>query len=155
MADAQVGRPTDYKPEYCEQAEKLCLLGHTDAELAEFFEVVVATIYNWKNEHPEFLEATKRGKEIADANVAQSMYKNACGHTVAGSYHPPNPTSGIFWLKNRQPKKWRDRQEVTGADGAPIVPDTVSDIETARRVAFLLQRGTVAIEKGEKDGIPT
>lgn len=156
MADAApVGRPTDYRPEYCEQAEKLCLLGHTDRELAEFFEVVEATIYNWKNEHPEFLEAIKRGKQVADANVAQAMYKNACGHTVAGEYYPPNPTSGIFWLKNRQPKKWRERQELTGADGAPIIPDNTTDLEVGRRLAFLLERATrAATKQGDSDGVP-
>lgn len=128
------GRPTDYKPEYNEQAYKLCLLGHTDKELASFFEVSESTINLWKLEHIEFSESIKRGKDIADADISQKLYHRAIGYShpdveikvVAegqglGSrieevpvikHYPPDPTSMIFWLKNRQPKKWRDKQEV-------------------------------------------
>lgn len=42
------GRPTKYKEEYTAQARKLCLLGHTDKDLADFFEVTFQTINNWK-----------------------------------------------------------------------------------------------------------
>jgi hypothetical protein len=129
----KVGRPTDYKEKYNEQAYKLCLLGATDAELADFFNVCEATINNWKNNIPEFLESIKRGKDIADSNVADRLYQRALGFEHdseeikvlsspgAGSYtervavkkiYPPDPTSAIFWLKNRQPTKWRDKQEI-------------------------------------------
>lgn len=55
-----MARPTKYQEAYAEQARKLCLLGYTDAELADFFEVSEATINNWKLEYPEFLESIKR-----------------------------------------------------------------------------------------------
>jgi hypothetical protein len=51
------GRPNKFKPEYIEQARKLCQLGHTDPELAEFFEVHLQTINNWKAKYSEFLYA--------------------------------------------------------------------------------------------------
>jgi len=70
----EVGRPTKYKEEYAEQAYKLCLLGHIDDELADFFEVDVSTIHRWKLEHEEFRDSIKKGKEIADGNVVQSLY---------------------------------------------------------------------------------
>ena len=127
------GRPTDYREEYCEQAYKLCLLGATDAELADFFNVCEATINNWKNTKDGFLESIKRGKEFADANVADRLYQRALGfehddeeikvvsdgagmgssiqRVAVRKIYPPDPTSAIFWLKNRQPKFWRDKQE--------------------------------------------
>lgn len=74
------GRPTDYKIEYCEQVEKLCKLGATDKEIADFFEVDESTINNWKIAHPEFLESIKKGKIIADAEVAHSLHKRAIGY---------------------------------------------------------------------------
>lgn len=133
-----MGRPTDYKPEYAEQARKLCLLGSTDAELADFFEVCEATINNWKNDYPEFLESIKRGKAQADSEVADRLYQRALGYehpevdirVVGGEIvktditkiYAPDPTAAIFWLKNRQKGKWRDKieQELTGADGGPV-----------------------------------
>lgn len=133
---ADVGRPTKYKPEYNEQAYKLCLLGHTDEELAAFFEVDVATIYRWYNEYPEFCEAKKRGKEFADVDVVHSLYRRATGMTVKKQVVkgegaivevedeiPPDTTAMIFWLKNRQPKKWRDKQ-VTEHEGQIEVVST-------------------------------
>lgn len=125
---ADVGRPTKYKEDYNFQVEKLCKLGATDKEIADFFEVEESTINNWKKDYPEFLESIKAGKVQADANVAQSLYHRAIGYehedidirvvdkeiveTPLIKHYPPDPTAAIFWLKNRQAAKWRERQEV-------------------------------------------
>lgn len=141
---ADIGRPTKYKEEYNDQAYKLCLLGHTDAELASFFDVSEQTVNAWKHEHPEFLESLKKGKEIADGNVIASLYHRANGYsheevdikviegqivqTPLVKHYPPDATSAIFWLKNRQPKKWRDKQ-VTEHEGAiEIKPIPIPDL---------------------------
>lgn len=136
------GRPTDYKPEYAEQARKLCLLGATDKELADFFGVVERTINYWKYEYPEFLQSVKGGKDVADANVAESLYKRANGYEHAAikifadaktgavlkvpyiERHPPDTMACIYWLNNRQrkTKKWRQKQEheLSGPNDGPI-----------------------------------
>lgn len=74
------GRPTDYRKEYCERVEKLCKLGATDKEIADFFDVAESTINLWKTEHQEFSESIKKGKIIADAEVAHSLHKRAIGY---------------------------------------------------------------------------
>jgi hypothetical protein len=129
-----MGRPTKYKTEYCEQATKLCRLGATDEELADFFEVNTDTIYEWQKVHPEFSEALKKGKLLADAEVADKLYQRAIGYigkttkfaTYEGQisdsmeveeHYPPDTTAAIFWLKNRQRKKWRDKVETGFTDG--------------------------------------
>ena len=66
------GRKTDFKPEYCEQARKLCLLGATDEQLAGFFETTVQTLNRWKRTFPDFKLALKDGKENADAAIANA-----------------------------------------------------------------------------------
>lgn len=128
-----IRRPTKYKPEYAEQARKLCLLGATDAEMADFFNVTETTINNWKNDFPEFFESIKKGKLLADANVADRLYQRAMGYeapdvdirvvdgqiieTPLTKYYPPDTPAAIFWLKNRQKAKWRDKveNEVSGS----------------------------------------
>lgn len=121
------GRPTEYRDEYCEQAEKLCKLGAIDKELSEFFEVEESTINNWKIAHPEFMESIKKGKTLADANVADRLYQRAMGfehdseelkvidgeiiHEPIKKIYPPDTVAAIFWLKNRQRDKWRDKTE--------------------------------------------
>lgn len=136
------GRPSDFKLEYCEQAERLCKLLHaTDEDLARYFEKDVATINRWKLRYPEFCEALKRGKVLADISVAASLHERAIGielyeevaikvKTVEYSdgkrlrevedvkivkvlkRYPPDTTAAIFWLKNRDPQRWRDKHEV-------------------------------------------
>ena len=133
-----MARPSNYKAEYAEQARKLCLLGATDKELADFFEVSEQTINAWKTAHKEFLESVKRGKMQADSDVADRLYQRAMGYehpetdlrVVAGTIvatpitkvYAPDTAAAIFWLKNRQRKHWRDKvdQEITGADGGPV-----------------------------------
>lgn len=140
----ELGRPTKYKEEYNDQAYKLCLLGHTDAELGEFFEVSETTINNWKNEYPDFLESIKKGKQIADGNVVASLYNRAIGYqapdldikmyegeiieTPYTKHYPPDATSAIFWLKNRQPKKWRDKQVTEHEGEITIETKSMEDI---------------------------
>ncbi len=132
------GQSSTYRPEYAEQARKLCLLGATDKELADFFEVTEQTINNWKKEQIEFFESIKKGKQLADADVAERLFNRACGYvapdvdikvidsqivkTEIEKHYPPDTTAAIFWLKNRQRDKWRDKQdhEITGKDGGPI-----------------------------------
>ncbi len=123
VKNSLVGRPTRYKKEYAELAYNYCLLGATDKQLADFFEVTDRTIDRWKKSHPEFCLSLKRGKVVADAEVAESLFKRAKGYeqgedkiflhegqpviVPTTKHYSPDPTSMIFWLKNRQPELWR------------------------------------------------
>jgi transposase len=126
------GRPTAYEPEFAKQAAKLCDLGATDDELADFFEVHRSTIYRWKHEHDDFCDAVKTGKETADERVERSLYQKATGYNVTEEqavklkveqykeevevvqvekHVPADTTAAIFWLKNRRSGNWRDKTE--------------------------------------------
>lgn len=150
-----MGRPSSYKPEYAERAAALCANGATEAELAAEFGVSITTLRNWKAVHGEFLAALKLNKEAADHRVEVSLYQRAMGYeheevdirvvngeivqTPITKFYPPDTTAAIFWLKNRKPAEWRDRQEVTGADGKDLVPELpVADV--ARELAFILAK---------------
>jgi hypothetical protein len=123
------GRDSKYRTEFNERARKLCLLGATDKELAEFFEVCEATINNWKTQFPAFLESIKAGKIAADAEVADSLYRRATGEyvfveramkTAAGDHQvislrqfvPGDVQAQRLWLLNRSKINWRDKQEM-------------------------------------------
>lgn len=133
MSDAKEGRPTNYDPAYVEQAAKLCALGATDDELADFFDVHRSTIYRWKLEYPEFCDSIKSAKEVADERVERSLYQKATGYDFTEEqaikikleqykeevevvevrkHSPADTTAAIFWLKNRRSGAWRDKQEV-------------------------------------------
>lgn len=134
------GRPTDYDDTYPEQARKICELGATDQEIADFFEVDVRTVYRWKHDHDGFCQALKAGKAAADERVERSLYQKAIGYEQdevkifmpAGAESPvyapfrakvaPDTTAAIFWLKNRRSQDWRDvkAQEISGPGGETL-----------------------------------
>src|SRR5690554_6353077 len=82
MADERKpGRTSKYQPEFADQALKLCRLGATDKDLADFFGVSEKTINTWKDSHPEFLQSLKEGKAEADAKVEQALFARATGYS--------------------------------------------------------------------------
>jgi hypothetical protein len=148
MTAAKMGRPSKYRPEFAEQARKLSMLGLTDAEMAIFFEVKEQTINNWKNDYPEFFDSLKAGKGLADAEVVASLYQRALGYShpeddirsIGGDivitptikHYPPDTTACIFWLKNRQPSKWRAAPEQEDDENAPTPVKVEITVKDAR-----------------------
>lgn len=134
MSDKQKhpgGRPTKYRPEFVEQAEQLCRdEGFTDKQLAAKFTVSVKQLYVWKNEYSEFREAIGRGKEAFDTGIVEnSLLKRALGFEydevtkrrqdesvelvvtrVVAKRAIPDVGATSLWLRNRNPKRWREAQ---------------------------------------------
>lgn len=154
-----VGRPTKWKDEFVDLAFKFCLMGATDQNLAEFLEVNEDTIYEWKNIYPEFSDSIYRGRHKADAEIAHSMYHRAKGYShpeddirtvsVGGGrsdivitptvkHYPPDTAAASLWLRNRQGKLWRDKQEVEHSGGLTI--DKLPDDVLAERMKELMLR---------------
>lgn len=147
------GRPSKYKPEYADQAKKLCMLGMTDKEMASFFGVAESTFNLWKTVHPEFSESLKGGKDLVDAEVAAKLFHRAMGYehedvhvsnfqgvitvTPLVKHYPPDTTAAIFWLKNRQPQRWRDKPDESGeGENAQPVPVRIEvTVKDARKHA--------------------
>ena len=96
------------------------------------------TFYRWQERHDEFRKAVTRGKISADADVAVSFHKRACGYDIKTekifcfqgeviraetvTHVPPDAGAALNWLKNRQPGKWRDKKqlELDDGDGEPV-----------------------------------
>lgn len=122
------GRPTKYQEEFCEQARRLCLLGATNEELAQAFNVSVSSIKEWINVHPMFSSAVQEGRQVADSKVADRLYQRALGYehdaeeikvvkdeivrVPIRKQYPPDTAAAFIWLKNRRPSQWRDKQEL-------------------------------------------
>jgi hypothetical protein len=133
------------------------LLGSTDKELADFFLVSEDSVHEWKKVHTEFSESITRGKMLADAEVAASLFKRATGMTVkemrlsgggggedgdspsateTTKEIPPDTQAASLWLRNRQSAKWRDKQEIE--HGGTIA--VMSAAERDARIAELLAK---------------
>lgn len=108
--------------------------GLTDEQIAANMGIHISTLYAWKNKHSEINDILKRTKEVVDYEVENALFKSAMGYDYTeevwerrfikerGEYDmvltkrmlkhaDPNPTSLIYWLKNRKRAEWRDKQE--------------------------------------------
>jgi hypothetical protein len=146
------GQPTKFRPEYVDIAYRFCLLKATDRQLAELFKVSSKTINKWKKLFPEFGEALRTGKVTADTDISKSLYHRAKGfehrsvdvrlvnnemvRTTKVRYFPPNVRSIMFWLRNRQPDKWREKNKTQAGLDAEAVEMILSALppEIARAV---------------------
>lgn len=123
----KLGRPTVFNDALCEKMIQLYEKGKTDQQVADIIGVSRKTINNWKGKHPDFVYALREMKQVADSFVEASLFSRAVGfsheeqkvfqyegqivtHETVKQY-PPDVTAAIFWLKNRQPDRWRDKTE--------------------------------------------
>ena len=129
------GRPSKFVAEYhIPWARSLARRGLTVEEIAEEMGVAKSTFCKWVNGSHELSDALNEGRDSADSKVEASLYKRAIGYTVTekktiagtdknGAQQAvrveitekevlPDTTACIFWLKNRQPKLWREQQNI-------------------------------------------
>ena len=115
---ADVGRPTVVTPKIIEKLEKAFLIGCTDLEACLYAKISKSTLYNYQNEHPEFVERKEALKEnpclISRKTVVRSLTRN--------------PDIALKYLERKKRAEFATRTETTGADGAPLTVNLVNDV---------------------------
>lgn len=124
--------------------------GLTDEQIAKNMGITKKTIYEWKKKYGDICDSLKRGKEVVDREVENALLKRALGYTynevtqeanefgelavskVVTKQVSPDVTAQIFWLKNRKPKEWRDKQEVEHSGG---ITNTILNLTPEERKA--------------------
>ena len=108
--------------------------GAVDDEIAGLLGISLRTLYYWKAQYADFASALQRGKDVADDMVEASLFKKAVGYSFdavkiitvpqganQGSkieevpyveHVPPDTAAATFWLKNRRPKRWREKVDL-------------------------------------------
>lgn len=135
--------------------------GLIDEQIAANIGITTTTLYDWKKKYADFSDALKKGKETSDYEVENALFKSATGYEyeerkevqevvdgvmrkrveITRKQVPPNATSAIFWLKNRKPDKWRNKQEI--------------EISKLRAETKKLEAETARIEsQADKEGVP-
>ncbi|WP_142414404.1 transposase [Hathewaya massiliensis] len=120
--------------------------GLTDEQIAKNLGIGLTTFYKYKKEHSELSEVLKKGKEVIDFEVENALLKRALGYRykevtkeiseVTGELEVtkevekevlPDTTAQIFWLKNRKPQEWRDKQDIEHSGNMKINSTTKLD----------------------------
>lgn len=99
------GRPTKYRPEYCDAIIEHMSAGASMTSFAAEIDVARSTLNEWMENHPAFSEAVKIGKAKCAAWWERLGRAGAMGGDV-------NPTLVIFGLKNMAADDWREKQEI-------------------------------------------
>jgi hypothetical protein len=121
-----VGRPSKYKPEYCEAVIAHMSDGASLTSFAAEIDVARSTINEWMEEHPQFSESVKRGKAKCAAWWERKGREGASGEAQV------NPTLVIFGLKNMAGEDWREKQEIDHKSSDSSMSPTRIEIVAAR-----------------------
>lgn len=104
--------------------------GLSVSQIAANMGIARSTLCAWVNAYPDISDAIKKARRKPDEAVENALYRRACGYEAVDEVYAPNergklvltrrtirhvpsdPASMFFWLKNRMPDKWREKQEV-------------------------------------------
>ena len=113
------GRPTKYRPEYCQEAIEYMAEGYSVTAFAGHIGVARSTVFKWAEENPEFSDALKTAQAMA------AMWWEDTLRQVAKTGEG-NASAAIFGVKNRSGEEWRDKQEIDHTTaGQPIAPTRI------------------------------
>ncbi len=136
------GRPAVYSEDIDENVRRLCLLGLSDTEIAEYLQISRKTMWDWDNAHPTFVNARAEGRVKADAKVASALHDRALGINYkeqqpvklrigqfedkvelveVDRYIPPDTHAAALWLSNRQRGRWSIKPLTDGEAGGEEV----------------------------------
>lgn len=105
--------------------------GLTNDQIAENIGINRDTLYSWAKKYPDFADALKKTKEVTVYEVENAMLKAAKGYFVTETktitnkdgkvirieknekWIAPNTTAQIFYLKNKDPENWRERNDIS------------------------------------------
>ena len=137
------GRPSGYKPEYCQRVVELGAQGNSPLQIAAELGVLRENLYNWADQHPDFFTAFTKAKELS-----QKWWEDAGKAGVFAEKF--NSQVWKFTMANRFKNDWAERrvQEVSGPEGGPIQTQSldVSRLTVEEREAL---RRTLLIALGE------
>ena len=99
--------------------------GLTDEQISKNMEIAYSTFREWKKKYKALSAALKKKKDVVDREVEKSLYRRAMGYSYdevtiecgmetkrVTKHVVPDTTAQIFWLKNRKPEQWRDKQDI-------------------------------------------
>lgn len=162
MSRNRVGRPSEavdapglFTADRVETIYELCLLGLSDEKISQVIGITQQTLIDWKRRYPWLAQRMLDGKELADAQVARSMYQRARGYDLKSEkifcgkdgeiiraetveHYPADVTAAHRWLGSRQPALWA--QKVVHDVNVRVEASDLSDEDLERIVAGRAQR---------------
>ena len=116
--------------------------GLKDKQIANNLGISKDTFYKYKKNYPDFSDTLKKGKEIIDYEVENALLKRALGYEYTETTKEikengnkiikkitkqvaPDVTAQIYWLNNRKPKQWRNKQDIDISDNGISLAEAI------------------------------
>jgi Helix-turn-helix domain of resolvase len=118
-------RPSKYRPEMCEQVVELGAQGKSRTSIATILGIERQTLPEWEHNHPEFLVAMKRARQLSQLWWEEVGQKNIAAAPFQGAVYNKQ-------MACRFPEDHREtlRTELIGSDGQPVTPQVNVTIST-------------------------
>lgn len=169
----EVGRPTLYRQEMCNDVEQWAKMGIVNHEIAKRLNISEATLYEWKDKYIEFSESFKKGNDYRHQNVINALYKRAMGYQYdeitqerivpdAGEngkqpetelvvtkrvtkQQAPDVAAAIFYLINRVPEEWRNKTDVNSniTGDVTLKTSSLTDQEKLDLIRMVSEKQTI------------
>lgn len=168
-----------YHPSILPAVRNAANSGMTLREIAEFVGISYPTLATWQSKHPEFAEAIRLGKDAPNERVRAALYQSALGYYVTikkgainkqgelveweeTQYIKPEMTAQVFYLKNRLPNEFNDRNgnsdnsltDMSDAELAKAVREKAKKLIVSKAADKVLE-GSVVTERPIKDVTPS
>ena len=159
---------TDVEP-FLNEIEGWAKQGLDMGQIASNLGIGRTTLFSYRKEHEELLERLKRGKSHADIQVENALFKRALGYeyeeekldwegnilvkrTLTRKQVAPDPTSCIFWLKNRRSDIWRDRPNENNGEALRLLDGILTALDkTMQTDTPLLNEAPEETSEGDND----
>ena len=137
--------------------------GLTNEQIASNIGISRKTLQEWCIKYSDISDTLKKGKDVADIQVENALFKKAIGYTVSlkktfkvkrieydeatgkkisereelvegfDEMHIPADTAAqIFWLKNRQPEKWKDKKDIESDSGTGMLEKLIEGLKNEK-----------------------
>lgn len=151
------GPKSGFNEKLADTFARLSAAGKTLEEIADVLGVSSRTLNRWMGEHQELRLAVKESRQIADELVEASLYSRALGYShpeekafcfegcvvthESVKHYPPDTTAAMFWLRNRQPERWKEKTEGDVNINNTMNMNALTDEQLDAKIAAMLAKG--------------
>jgi len=142
------GRPDGFNEKVGDRILALAEKGLIDDEIAVKIGVSPRTLDYWKAKDKDFLRSIRESKALADDLVEAALFQRAVGYSHSATkmfqhegciikedyteMYPPDTKAIEFWLKNRQPDKWREKKLIEHSGKVGLAEMVIGSFDEAK-----------------------
>lgn len=153
---AKRGPKSGFNEKVQEAFVRLTKEGKTLEQVAEVLGVTVRTLSYWMGKHTDLVLSVREARQTADELVEASLFQRALGYSHPETkmfcyegaviaedtvkHYPPDTQAAMFWLRNRQPTRWKEKTEGDVTVNNNVQVEKLSDEQLDSKIAAFLAK---------------